>query len=123
MYTKKERKQHQSDLVAALRSGKYKQGRHFLRTQDGFCCLGVACDISGLGEWTFIEEEFPYDYIGSDSLLPEEVREYFGFNDRSGGFTNKEGNFNSLICLNDSTYTFEEIADVIEKRPEEMFFI
>lgn len=33
--------------VAALRSGKYKQGRGSLQTGEGeFCCLGVLCEIS-----------------------------------------------------------------------------
>ena len=32
-------------LVAALRSGKYKQCTGALRKDDGFCCLGVACDV------------------------------------------------------------------------------
>lgn len=47
--------------VAALRSGDYKQGEGTLRfTNDGtketsFCCLGVLCDISGLGKF---EEQF-----------------------------------------------------------------
>ncbi|MFO0452755.1 MAG: hypothetical protein ACK52I_29555, partial [Pseudomonadota bacterium] len=35
--------------VAALRSGKYKQGRHALHSikdnNETFCCLGVLCDI------------------------------------------------------------------------------
>lgn len=31
--------------VAALRSGKYKQGQKALLKDDKFCCLGVACAI------------------------------------------------------------------------------
>lgn len=37
--------------VAALRSGEYRQTRGELRDAAGFCCLGVACDISGTGKW------------------------------------------------------------------------
>lgn len=39
--------------VDALRSGKYEQGYGALRGRDGvgFCCLAVACDVSGVGEW------------------------------------------------------------------------
>lgn len=34
--------------LAALRSGNYKQGIGELQTKTGeFCCLGVACDITG----------------------------------------------------------------------------
>lgn len=35
----------------ALESGRYPQGYGRLRTEDGYCCLGVLCDISRLGEW------------------------------------------------------------------------
>jgi hypothetical protein len=42
--------------IAALRSGKYQQGRGSLRCvrADGtsrWCCLGVVLDVSGAGEW------------------------------------------------------------------------
>lgn len=42
--------------LAALRSGNYKQGRMALKRGVGdgtadYCCLGVLCDISGLGAW------------------------------------------------------------------------
>jgi hypothetical protein len=33
--------------LAALRSGKYKQGKYTLRTEDNeFCCLGVLCEVA-----------------------------------------------------------------------------
>jgi hypothetical protein len=38
--------------LAALRSGEYKQARGYLKTEFGYCCLGVLCDVSGLGEFT-----------------------------------------------------------------------
>lgn len=34
--------------VAALRSGEYKQVRMVLRSEDGFCCLGVLNEACGL---------------------------------------------------------------------------
>lgn len=38
--------------LEALRSGKYKQRKGALRCKDGmYCCLGVLCDISGMGKW------------------------------------------------------------------------
>lgn len=33
--------------VEALRSGNYTQGHNYLRSKQGFCCLGVAEDIAG----------------------------------------------------------------------------
>jgi hypothetical protein len=37
-----------AEWIAALRSGKYKQGRLFLRdSEDNYCCLGVLCEVAG----------------------------------------------------------------------------
>jgi len=43
--------------VSALRSGAYQQGHGTLRRGDAFCCIGVLCDVSGLGEWAGSESE------------------------------------------------------------------
>ena len=37
--------------IAALRSGNYAQGHRALRTEKGFCCLGVASDILNPEAW------------------------------------------------------------------------
>jgi hypothetical protein len=37
--------------VDALRSGEYRQSKCGLRTPDGFCCLGVLCDIVDPNGW------------------------------------------------------------------------
>jgi hypothetical protein len=40
-----DKKEFRKKWIEALRSGKYKQGREYLK-KDGFhCCLGVACEI------------------------------------------------------------------------------
>jgi hypothetical protein len=33
--------------IAALRSGKYKQGRSRLKHSGRHCCLGVLCEVAG----------------------------------------------------------------------------
>ena len=45
-----------ADWVATLRATEAGQARGYLRNEDtpgapSFCCLGIACDISGLGVW------------------------------------------------------------------------
>ena len=50
----------QEEWLVALESGEYKQGRGRLRDDNGFCCLGVACDLSGLGEWTPLNRNTPH---------------------------------------------------------------
>lgn len=125
-------KERAMELVAALRSGKYTQTHARLKRTDGFCCLGVACDISGLGEWkNFRHGSYEYvtkdDHAKSDTSLPLAVQEYFGFTSSGGYF----GEVNieqpkgrtghdlfSLIAMNDDGMTFSEIADFIEKNWE-----
>lgn len=52
-----------ADWIAALRSGKYRQGRIYFEKNNSFCCLGVLCKISGQptelapasDNWDFVE--------------------------------------------------------------------
>lgn len=34
------------EWIAALRSGEFKQGKSRLVSNDGYCCLGVMCEVS-----------------------------------------------------------------------------
>lgn len=65
---------------AALMSNKYDQTEGALRTNEGFCCLGVACDVyhkeTGKGNWD--KSEGMHKFSGEDGHLPEKVREWFG---------------------------------------------
>ena len=105
--------------VAALRSGKYKQGTGQLRTEDDcYCCLGVLCDISGVGQWVRSEhdsgEQWAYSCEGYlvTALAPDSI--YYDGDCRPN---RPQG---SLISRNDGIasherHTFEQIADFIEK--------
>jgi len=102
-------------LIAALRSGTYKQGRAALSSDDGFCCLGVACDIHRLMHpgMEFESSDIGTDtrsYLGCMHTLPAVVGEWAGLND--------VGNIpgvGSLAFFNDHGSSFSEIADIIEK--------
>lgn len=87
--------------VEALRSGKYKQTCHGLRAGDRFCCLGVLCDISGLGEWK--DEE----YLEEILWLPDQVFEWAGISDVAQS---------DLAVVNDRGHSFNAIAERIEKK-------
>lgn len=96
----------------ALRSGKYKQGKGLLRdSEDRYCCLGVLCDVvkSDLGlEW----ESFMgcYSIENYEASLPDTIVKFTGVN--STGYYGKV----RLVLMNDRDgYTFNEIAEVIEK--------
>lgn len=80
--------------VAALRSGKYKQGELRLRHKsdrdgepDRFCCLGVLCDVSPdlVGLQEYFDVRPAYKYFALDDTadqnaagLPEVLSRYFG---------------------------------------------
>lgn len=98
--------------IDALRSGKYQQGQGCLSNGNKFCCLGVACDISGLGQW--VHSSFGYrmydtaDYGGSSMALPSDVK------DALGVFSDVELD---LIDMNDKHgKSFDDIAQFLEDR-------
>ena len=118
--------------VAALRSGDYKQGRNALEKNGEFCCLGVlsdlsikedictkkAKDISGAGLVTFYDK---FDNFGWEGTLPRAVKEWAGMKDTVGTLPDGAEVKSSLLQLNDSAkYSFEQIADVIERNWKEL---
>lgn len=123
-------KERAMELVAALRSGEYEQGTMRLKDRDGcYCCLGVACHISGLGEYgedvssgpRFYSNLNEYGRLGDESLLPIAVRDYFGFKTtegRTGIGPRIKDSYESLISANDGGITFSEIAEYIEQNWE-----
>ncbi len=106
--------------VAALRSGKYKQGAFTLHRKNKFCCLGVACElyqreVGGLEIKKEIKEFLVDDgyredicvcYDGDSYLLPNKVRNWL---DLSYPFQN------GLASMNDEGKSFEEIANYLDK--------
>ena len=118
-YTEKETREHRKAWVEALRSDDYEQAQSVLRYIDNqYCCLGVACDISGLGEWVLYEGQYSYvtDRDSEIELLPIEVQDWLGLKSSTGRHfsdTFQEGK--SLSDLNDNyNLTFDDIADIIE---------
>lgn len=143
-------KKHRKQWVKALRNGEYEQGKNNLRSELSpgidspveyqYCCLGVACDLSRLSDWTINENgDWHYDgyysYIGSD-----DVREYYGLASSVGSFyldalppalyravksfVREEDigdNTMTLVGLNDRGASFDLIADVIEEEPRGLF--
>jgi hypothetical protein len=103
--------------VDALRSGEYQQTQNYLRTDNGFCCLGVLCDLYGKEnnvEWEpSTHSKNAYMFQNMATGLPLSVMEWVGVEGynplvNGGPFT--------LAELNDKGSTFNEIADVIEKQ-------
>lgn len=114
--------------VAALRSGKYKQGSGGLKGVGsgcflGFCCLGVLCDLAaveGIGRWHEGEETATADFCTpggvSDAYLPDLVVTWAGATSMDPEVSHpSHGGPTTLSSLNDTEkFTFGQIADVIE---------
>jgi hypothetical protein len=101
--------------VAALRSGEYKQGKFSLRNDDGFCCLGVACDLYAKEHnllWN------GYDFMNNSNVLPMQVMRWLGLAERNGTYIDND---RCLSDFNDKGMTFELIANIIESDPPLLF--
>jgi hypothetical protein len=127
------------ELVAALRSGKYKQTGSRLRLRrlspngDSFCCLGVACDLVNA---PYKMDGIRYRYsrylptmMGTnddytESFLPESVQKQYGFSSFVGERKDRQdvriagGVYSSLAVANDDGVPFSDIADYIEQNWE-----
>lgn len=87
--------------VAALRSGKYKQGFETLHPDDTFCCLGVLCDLQNPDGWEYKAPQFALPFPQNYRDLLEEIPP----NQRT-----------DLVGMNDiQKLSFDLIADWIEK--------
>jgi hypothetical protein len=110
--------------IEALRSGEYSQTQEELRNLDGYCCLGVLCDIysksKGVNFWKgacgcyfFLSLPDQYEY----STLPKNVSEWAGL----GGVDNPIVEYGeekvAISDLNDKEQlTFNQIAAIIEEQ-------
>lgn len=114
--TKKMNPEAKAKIVAALRSGEYKQGTGKLRDTDGSChCVwGVICAVSGLGQWD-AENIFQCDGDQGYAIPPQTVQNWTGSDESQEVTIN--GRTQSLIAHNDEgTATFEEMATAIEEQ-------
>lgn len=111
--------------VDALRSGKYKQARGRLKTDDGYCCLGVLCDVSGSGTWARPKYDkrrsAAHYYVTGDTTrfcaLPPSVADVVKLSANTDG-SDEEFEY---VRMNDAGATFAEIADAIEKNHPDVF--
>ena len=102
--------------LTALESGEYTQGQNMLHDaiNKEFCCLGVLCDIA-VKEGIIFPPKFEdgaYLYEGSQGLLPWTVA---GWADIPFTDGRMKGDDRALSVMNDSGYTFAEIAEVIRE--------
>lgn len=99
--------------VYALKSGEFKQITGVLRSDEGYCCLGVAEDLCHYrGDWHYDEEKEAYavPYTSEYDTLTRETAEMLGFKDFDPTLTEDR----TATMLNDNVgLSFDEIADII----------
>lgn len=95
--------------IKALRSGEYKQIRDKLRKEEGFCCLGVLCDLYGKRRRIgWVDNSFLKETLA----LPPRVMKWAGLKEDDP----KLGRATASHFNDNSKYSFKKIADLIEKR-------
>lgn len=116
--------------LVALRSGKYEQGTNALRdAKDGFCCLGVACDLlakEGKGVWipdtvdggpSSAVTGYHFRLRGGrrivNGLMPPSLARKLKLHLKTEP---KDSTEIILASYNDASMPFSQIADFIEKQ-------
>ena len=100
------------EWLTALRSGEYQQGKYSLKQDNKYCCLGVILELQN--ELTLSYDNMFCNFHHS-SCISDKSAMYnvlSGFGDFKGFRIDKK---ECLANLNDSEYTFNEIADIIEQ--------
>ncbi len=100
--------------IPALTSGEFAQGKGWLRLDNRYCCLGVACELlrrdGMLPMWTATDEpgrnSMAFSIDGNVGSLPVAAQAFIGLEDRD---------IDELINLNDSGFPFSTIADTLQR--------
>lgn len=108
--------------VSALRSGEYKQTKHYLCNDQGWCCLGVLCNLVDPNMWQKVDENEDEDPSTRSSaraywFADGNVDKEFPDHDWLEEIGLEEGIARYLVLLNDEGYpSFDHIADFIEEK-------
>ena len=111
--------------VAALRSGQYAQGKGYLNSEGGYCCLGVLCEVQlrpkylynvGLSRYGYDNDEVGLslrnplcELLGDYGYFPSSVTGTLAAGDGESGST-----ATALSDLNDDGVPFSDIVTVLE---------
>lgn len=111
----------QQKWIDALKSGKYKQGAVYLKSERAYCCLGIAVElIDGFSdETTFMGIAITTDE-GKTCALPTSAMKHFKFLDDFGDASHRV-HAESLSYLNDCGASFKQIAEIVENDPSVYF--
>jgi len=101
--------------VVALRSGEYTQGKGCLEGREGMCCLGVLCAVADRNNVDVSMQEGTGYISGSTLASQQPTKAWSGIKGDMGQYL--DGN---LANLNDNEYSFEFLANLIEKNWEDL---
>lgn len=100
-----------------LRNGEYTQAKDTLKSKDGFCCLGVLCDMHRKAtkkhKWELDKEH--YSYLKQEDILPCDVKIWAELDEANPRVKIREDIHHEVAELNDANCSFEKLADLIEK--------
>ena len=111
----------------ALESGEYEQTIGQLQDGNGFCCLGVACEVAEAQGVRVIRDWKTDDLFGPDLQEQRDVKAWLGLSNDGGYFDaspkpDKQTTWTSLARLNDEgKTTFENLAAIIRAEPRGLF--
>lgn len=108
--------------ISALRGGDYHQTKHSLKSNDGYCCLGVLCDLYAKVKNKEWEQDKILGYMmeGVDNILPDSVVEWAELDADDPivscivSHLNEEDEVTLSVLNDQACYTFDQIANVIE---------
>jgi hypothetical protein len=109
--------------VKELREGGHKQAKGSLQNSEGYCCLGVACLAYEKATGKKVYRGGLNNFLtggGLDNYC--EVIEWLSLRSPLG--CSLDDNIPALSTLNDNHgKSFAEIADLIETKPENIFYL
>jgi hypothetical protein len=104
--------------ISALRSGKFQQTQGVLQDRDGYCCLGVACQIFSPKHQLerngqYLRGSMPSDQRHAPTWLKRVANDFA----RATKIVHEDGDneVTGLIDMNDEeNFSFDEIADMLQ---------
>ena len=105
--------------IEALRSGEYSQTQSTLSDEDGFCCLGVLCEVAiKNGVQIEVKEGDPEtgssrSYDGEQELLPKSVRNWAEMEGNTGDLPERSTCLSLVEMNDDCNKSFKQIAVTI----------
>ena len=113
-----------------LESNEFAQSSGKLRRTEGYCCLGVLCELyrreTGQGMWVECEGDntgmYDFQWLNNQrrtdvpaTLLPPVVQAWAGMRDNAGSMAERSLNKTPLYRSNDDKVPFKQIAYIIRE--------